>query len=54
MSNANVRDYAKSGYGAESDPTVKRTRTMCTGCHNRCGVVVYSKDNKIVKILGDR
>lgn len=46
-------DYSKTGYGAESDPTVKRTRTMCTGCHNRCGVVVYSKDNKIVKILGD-
>lgn len=49
-----ARDYDRSGYGAESDPTVKRTKTMCTGCHNRCGVVVYSKDNKIVKILGDK
>lgn len=49
-----ANDYGKSGYGAESDPTVKRTKTMCTQCHNRCGVVVYSKDDKIVKILGDK
>ncbi len=48
-----MNDYEKSGYGAESDPTVKRTRTLCTQCHNRCGVVIYSKDNKIVKIVGD-
>lgn len=31
----------------------KRTRTVCTGCHQRCGAVVYSKGNEIVRIEGD-
>lgn len=33
---------------------LKKTRTMCTTCHARCGVIVYSdEDNKIVKIEGN-
>ncbi len=33
---------------------LKKTRTMCTTCHARCGVIVYSDDeNKIVKIEGN-
>ena len=32
----------------------KRTRTVCTGCHQRCGAIVYSRDNKIVRIEGDK
>ena len=33
---------------------LKRTRTQCTTCHARCGVIVYSdEDNQIVKIEGD-
>ena len=33
---------------------LKKTRTMCTTCHARCGVLVYSdEDNRIVKIEGD-
>jgi len=31
----------------------KRTRTVCTGCHARCGAIVTSKDNLIVKVEGD-
>ncbi len=34
--------------------TLKKTRTQCTTCHARCGVLVYSdEDNKIVKVEGD-
>ena len=33
---------------------LKETRTMCTTCHSRCGVIVYSdEDNQIVKITGN-
>ncbi len=33
---------------------LKMTRTVCMGCHDRCGALVYSNDeNKIVKITGD-
>lgn len=32
----------------------KRTRTVCTGCHQRCGAVVYSEGNRIVRIEGDK
>ena len=33
---------------------LKKTRTMCTTCHARCGVIVYSdEDNKIIKVEGD-
>jgi len=32
---------------------VKKTRTVCTTCHARCGAIVYSEDNKIVKVEGD-
>lgn len=32
---------------------VKKTRTVCTGCHQRCGAIVYSEDNKITRIEGD-
>ena len=33
---------------------LKKTRTMCTTCHARCGVLVYSdEDNRIVKIEGN-
>ncbi|WP_303203552.1 molybdopterin-containing oxidoreductase family protein, partial [Raoultibacter timonensis] len=33
---------------------VKKTKTMCTTCHARCGVIVYSdEDNKIIKVEGD-
>lgn len=35
--------------------TVKQTRTMCTTCHARCGVIVHSdvEENRIIKIEGD-
>ena len=34
--------------------SLKKTRTMCTTCHARCGVYVYSdEDNRIVKIEGN-
>ncbi len=32
---------------------VKKTRTQCTTCHTRCGVIVYSEGDTIVKIEGD-
>ena len=33
---------------------IKKTRTMCTTCHARCGVIVHSdENNKIVKVEGD-
>ncbi len=32
---------------------IKKTRTVCVTCHARCGAIVYSEDNKIVKIEGD-
>ena len=33
---------------------LKRTRTQCTTCHARCGVIVYSdENNQIVKIEGN-
>ena len=33
---------------------LKKTRTMCTTCHARCGVLVYSDEsNQIVKIEGN-
>ncbi len=31
----------------------ERKRTVCTGCHCRCGAVVYTQDNEIVRIEGD-
>lgn len=34
--------------------SLKKTRTMCTTCHARCGVLMYSdEDNQIVKIEGN-
>ena len=30
-----------------------RTRTVCTGCHQRCGAIVYSQGDEIVRIEGD-
>ena len=33
--------------------TVKKTRTICTTCHTRCGAIVYTEGNEIVKIEGD-
>ncbi len=33
---------------------IKKTRTMCTTCHARCGVIVHSdENNQIIKIEGD-
>ncbi len=32
---------------------VKKTRTVCVTCHARCGAIVYSENNKIIKIEGD-
>lgn len=32
----------------------KRTRTVCTGCHQRCGAIVYTEGNSIVRIEGDK
>lgn len=32
---------------------IKKTRTVCTTCHARCGVIVYSDGDEIVKIEGD-
>lgn len=32
---------------------VKKTRTVCTTCHARCGAIVHSEDNRILKIEGD-
>lgn len=33
--------------------TVKKTRTQCTTCHARCGVIVHSEGDKILKVEGD-
>ncbi|MDD5435854.1 MAG: molybdopterin-dependent oxidoreductase, partial [Nitrospira sp.] len=32
---------------------IKKTRTVCTTCHGRCGAIVYSEGNKIIKVEGD-
>lgn len=32
---------------------LKKTRTVCTTCHTRCGVIVHSEDDKILKVEGD-
>lgn len=32
---------------------MKRTRTVCTTCHTRCGVIVYSEGDEIIKVEGD-
>ncbi len=32
----------------------KRTRTVCTGCHQRCGAIVYSQGDDIIRIEGDK
>lgn len=38
----------------EGEYTVTRTSTWSgPGCHNGCGVVYYTKDNKLVKVEGD-
>lgn len=39
----------------EGDYTVTRTtRWSGPGCHNGCGVLYYTKDNKLVKVEGDK
>ena len=38
----------------EGEFTVTRTLPWSgPGCHNQCGILVYSKDNEVVKIEGD-
>ncbi len=38
----------------EGDVTVTKTLPWSgPGCHNQCGILVYSKDNKIIKVEGD-
>ena len=38
----------------EGDMTVTRTTPWTgPGCHNGCGLLVYSKDNRIIKVEGD-
>ena len=38
----------------EDGLTVTRTASWSgPGCHNACGLLVYSKDNKIIKVEGD-
>ena len=38
----------------EGDMTVTRTTPWTgPGCHNGCGLLVYSKDNQIIKVEGD-
>ncbi len=32
---------------------IKKTKTICTSCHARCGAIVYSEGNKITRIEGD-
>lgn len=32
---------------------VKKTKTVCTTCHTRCGAIVYSEENKILRVEGD-
>lgn len=32
---------------------LKKTRTICTTCHTRCGAIVYSEGEKIIRIEGD-
>lgn len=32
----------------------RKTRTVCTGCHQRCGAIVYTEGNDIVRIEGDK
>lgn len=32
---------------------VKKTRTCCTTCHTRCGAIVYSEGNEILRVEGD-
>jgi len=34
-------------------PEIKKTRTICPYCGVGCGIVVYSKNNKVIKIRGD-
>ncbi len=34
--------------------TLKKTRTVCVTCHARCGCIVTSEDDKILKIEGDK
>ena len=32
----------------------KTVRTICFGCHSRCGVIVEVKDEKLVRVKGDK
>ncbi|MFW9895210.1 MAG: molybdopterin-dependent oxidoreductase [Candidatus Thorarchaeota archaeon] len=32
----------------------KSVRTICFGCHSRCGVIVEVKDGRLVKVKGDK
>lgn len=34
--------------------STKTVRTICFGCHSRCGVIVEVKDDKLVKVIGDK
>jgi len=45
--------YEKNAIRSGRLPEIKRTKTICPYCGVGCGIVVYSKDNKIVKVRGD-
>lgn len=49
-----MTDKTSSWRWEEDGMTVTRTAAWTgPGCHNACGLLVYSKDNKVIKIEGD-
>lgn len=45
--------YEKNAIRQGRIPEIKKTKTICPYCGVGCGLVVYSKENKIVKVRGD-
>jgi len=45
--------YEKNAIRAGRIPEVKKTKTICPYCGVGCGLIVYSKNNKIIKVRGD-
>ncbi|UCF86217.1 MAG: dimethylsulfide dehydrogenase, partial [Desulfobacteraceae bacterium] len=33
---------------------IKKIRTVCRSCHGGCGVIAHVKDDKVIKVEGDR
>jgi formate dehydrogenase alpha subunit len=45
--------YEKQAVRAGRIPEITRTRTICPYCGVGCGLIVYSRDGKIIKVRGD-